>query len=200
LLFEHVKNFPLLRDKQQFIGTGQAQFTRWHTEAKAKYTQELINKGYPPKTAAAYAKKYVKKPRINSNVFMHSWSQPGYSGIAVNTKWGLEPDIFTEALQHTVKSNFHPIGCDTIKSVADHEFGHQLDNLLTLHSNASVISLYSTAMQVGMKPEVSGYAAVNIKEFIAECWAEHLNNANPRYFSNKLARIIKDEYAKQFPA
>lgn len=33
----------------------------------------------------------------------------------------------TESLKIQVNEKWHPVGCDTVKAVFDHEFEHQLD-------------------------------------------------------------------------
>jgi len=78
---------------------------------------------------------------------MHSWAQPNFSGIAVNEKWGTDIDRFTKSLAENVKTQYHPMGCDTVKSLADHELGHQLDDLLLLSSKIAIINLYNAALK-----------------------------------------------------
>jgi hypothetical protein len=119
-------------------------------------------------------------------------------GVTVNKTWGKDPERFKRQLTSDVEKQFHPIGCDTIRSVVDHEIGHQLDDLLSLHTDKEVISLFSAARERGMKTEVSQYANKNIKEFIAEAWAESLNNSTPRTYARAIAGIIRDRYRSKF--
>jgi hypothetical protein len=199
-LFEHLQEFPMLRQNQKFIGTAQLQFTRWHANATAVYEKALLDKGYSLETAKKFSKKYVKKPKMSGNTWMHSWTQDGVSGIAVNEKWGKNLDGFNLSLESGVQSKWHPVDCNTVKSVCDHEFGHQLDNLLGLSKSgqAAISALYAEALQSGIKEVVSEYAGKNLQEFIAECWSEAKNSANPRPMAAKVARLIRDEYSKKF--
>lgn len=199
-LFTHLQEFPELRKNQKFVGTCQAQFTKWHDQAKRKYAANLIEKGYDADTAKRYADKYVKKPLNKGNKWMHSWSQKEVSGIAVNEKWGKDLATFKRALTHNVDIKWHPIGCDTVKSCVDHELGHQLDYLLAIRSLDEIKALFAKGRREGMPSDLSSYGGTAIEEFIAEAWAEALNNPSPRYYATEVARIIRDEYKKQFPA
>jgi hypothetical protein len=129
----------------------------------------------------------------------HSWDQPNFSGVVVNRKYGSDVDAFHRSLKANVANGFHPPGCDTIRSVVDHEIGHQLDTLLSLRKDAEVLELFDQALSVGMKEQVSTYAAKNIAEFIAECWAESLNNPTPRPTASRIAKIVRSRYESKFP-
>lgn len=75
----------------------------------------------------------------------------------------------------------------------DHEFGHQLDNLLSLNKDPDVIKEWA-ALHGRMKNEVSQYAAKNIHEFIAEAWAEYRNNPSPRPVATQIGGIVLNRY------
>jgi hypothetical protein len=197
-LFDHIKEFPKLRSNQKFIGTGQGQFKRYHALQVERMYHKLLERGMDPDRAKDYAPKLIKKPKVSAATYAHSWSQPDVKGVTVNKTWGKDPERFKRQLTSDVEKQFHPIGCDTIRSVVDHEIGHQLDDLLSLHTDKEVISLFSAARERGMKTEVSQYANKNIKEFIAEAWAESLNNSTPRTYARAIAGIIRDRYRSKF--
>jgi hypothetical protein len=197
-LFEHLQEFPELRKNQKFIGSAQAQFRRWRELEIESYVGKLIQSNVAEDVARSHAERRIKPLKVSGNAWAHSWSQPKVSGIAFNEKWGRKVAELRASLAQGVESDFHPIGCDTIKSIVDHEFGHQLDDLLGLFSNAAVVNLFSDAKSMGMKSQVSMYAEKNIKEFIAEAWAEANNNPNPRQFANAIADIIRTEYRRRF--
>lgn len=129
-------------------------------------------------------------------------------------------------LEHDQKRKFHPIGCDTVKSVFDHEYGHQLDHLLGLRTNPDVVALRAelqkkdneqhaawrkeglTELEArnnmrnygsAVTNELSRYAEENMADFIAEAWAEANNNPDPRPTAKRLAEIVRAEYAKKYP-
>lgn len=199
-LFNHLQEFPALRPQMKYFGTCQGQYELYVTRRRAEYAQELINMGVSPQDAARIAENRVTKPKVAGATFAHSWSQKQASGIGVNTKFGKDPATMLEALKHTVETRFHPPGTDTIKAVADHEFGHQLDDLLALRSDQTIINLYNAARKAGIRNEVSGYADKNIAEFIAEAWAECCNSTAPRPVARSIGEIVRARYRSRFPA
>lgn len=151
-------------------------------------------KGYDLATADKWAAARVRPKKVDGSAMAQSWSQQEAKGIAVNAKYGGDVAEFERVLAKSATTKWHPIGCDTIRSVADHEMGHQLDDLLRLDVDNEVKNLYNEAKKLGMKDEVSGYAATNIKEFIAECWSESCNNQSPRKFAKEIATIVRARY------
>lgn len=194
-LFNHINEFPQLRKNQEFIGTAQAQFARWHELRVRAVADRLIQLGYSEADALDMASRGIKKPKVNGSSYAHSWRERDVSGIAVNKKWGGDLQSFEAALQRDVAVQWHPSGCDTVKSIIDHEFGHQLDALLDLRNDSEIKALYNdlTAQQ-GVKNAVSSYAATNIAEFIAEAWAESCNRPDPRDAARVVARIVRARY------
>lgn len=115
----------------------------------------------------------------------------GVGGISINAKFGSDPIAFKQALKINVATTFHPLGCDTIKSVVDHELGHELDKLLNLRHDPIIKNIYTTSMMGGkMEQELSGYAKKSIAEFIAEAWAEFQNNTNTRAVAKAIGERI----------
>lgn len=199
-LFDHLQQFPALRKNQLFVGTAQAQLGLWREAALAR-DMEVLRRWRPGVDEAllrALAEKRIKPKRLGPDTLAHSMSAPGVSGIAVNRKFGADLVTFERVLASSMKSGFHPPGCDTLRSVVDHELGHQLDTLLALRKDAEVLALHEEAKKAGMAASVSRYAEKNIAEFIAECWAEALNNPEPRAFATRLAAIIRARYAAKF--
>ena len=120
-------------------------------------------------------------------------------GISLNEKYASNYDNFVHVLKEAVQSKFHPIGCDTIKSVVDHEIGHILDDLLGISSDKYIKELYGKNTPNQMTESLSEYAWNNtteppIKEFIAEAWSEYKNNPNPRELARKVGDFISKRY------
>lgn len=199
-LFDHLREFPELRRNQKFVGTAQAQFKRYTEIARAAYIQRLIDKGVPEGVSKELAAEKIKPPRVNGNTYAHSWMQSDVSGIAVNAKFGGQPEHFRAALKRDVANNWHPPGCDSIRSVVDHEIAHQLDALLALKVDSELQAVYNESKRAGIADEVSKYADKNIQEFIAECWAESCNNPKPRSVARTVAGIVRARYRSRFPA
>jgi hypothetical protein len=202
-LFDHLQEFPELRANQKFVGTCQAQFSRWREIEIDRYITRLRaqNKHLPDDfDFRLHAERHIGSRKVGGSTWAHSWANGDVSGISVNKKWGSALDEFKASLLRNVDTKYHPIGCDSIRSVVDHELGHQIDDLLRLHLDAAVIAAYKEARALGITEKVSAYANKNIKEFIAECWAESLNNASPRAFATRIAGIIRQRYSDKFGA
>lgn len=198
-LFDHLEEFPALRKNQKFVGSSQAQFAAWRSIEIQRVTSQL--RALNPDSSVdfeAIAKKIVKAKKVPGNAYAQSWSQRDVSGISVNKAHGKDADALKASLAKDVASGFHPIGCAEIRSVVDHELAHQLDDLLDLHVDAEVLSVYKEALAAGIKNEVSIYAGKNVREFIAECWAESCNAAEPRAFAQRIERIVRERYSRRF--
>ena len=209
-LHRHIEEFPALRANQQFAGSGQ-EFNKHRHEARRKaYVDLLITKhNYEPTRAEAIADRQVTKPKVPGNCWAFAAQNPSVkegNGVAFNDKHTAKDLSNLKAkMAYAVANQWSPQGCDTLKSVFDHEYGHQLDYLLGLRKNQAVINLRQQVYGSGtyaeqrkrMKEEVCEYANENIAEFIAECWSEANNNPNPRPAAVKLAEIVRAEYARQ---
>ncbi len=200
-LFNSVKEFPALRANQAFTGSCQAQYQRWHEAKTAEYIARAIGQGYSEDSARYWAKRMVKKPKVTER-WAHSSQRDFVGGIAFNEKYGASKkgvDALKEGLKSSVLSGYHPPGCDTVKSIVDHEIGHQLDDLLGLYKDAEVVALFNQLrQQSAVNSEVSGYANKNIREFIAECWSEFRNSESPRSIATQIGRILRARYAARY--
>ena len=145
-LFEGVQEFPELRKNQLFTGSCQAQYGIWHSKKTEWYVQKYIDAGRSRSDGEYWAKKYIKKPKVTER-WAHSSQREFVSGIAVNEKYTATKkgvDALQCGLKRSVDLKFHPPGCDTLKSIVDHELGHQIDDLLALHKDQEVIKLFKT--------------------------------------------------------
>lgn len=200
-LFEHLEEFPALRSRCKFVGTAQAQNARHREIEIQRYIDALraINPHLPADfNFRRRAEKVVKPIRVDSRTWAHAWDHPDVAGIAVNKRWASDVEAFKASIVASVETKWHPPGCNTIRSVADHEMGHMLDYLLGLHVDSGIVSAYEEAKLLGIKEEVSGYADKNIREFIAECWAESINNPAPRDFAKRVSAIVRARYADKY--
>ncbi len=151
----------------------------------------------------------MKRMSVPNNTLAQSFSSsiPQYdqfSGITVNKNYGRDSNRFIDSLRHDVNTKFHPEYCDTIRSVLDHEVGHQLDDLLSISNNREVQALYNSRQTAQITADLSSYAWNNnnsnkYSEFIAEAWAEYCNSPQPRAIAKRLGEIIEDTYKTMFP-
>ena len=211
-LHRHLAEFPALRERQQFAGSTQAFNAHRYEAHKKVYVKQLIEHGYDEDRAIAVAARRISKPKTPANCWAFASENPTVkesNGVAFNEKYSTKDlEKLNHSLKRSLETKWHPPGCDTIKSIFDHEYGHQLDYLLKLRKNPEVIALREQVYRDGpgnlpgsrklnMTNAVSGYAHENIAEFIAEAWAEALNNPEPRPVAKRLAEIVRAEYAKQ---
>ena len=99
------------------------------------------------------------------------------------------------------------VGGGTFKGLIDHEIGHHIDNRFGIHQkNKTIQSLFNQHhvakdwidLPTGgwrwnnekMTSALSAYANTNIKEFIAESWAEYRNNPNPRPVAKQVGNEV----------
>jgi len=151
---------------------------------------------------------FMGNMEVSKNAFAQSWSPKAdylqeFQGVTVNANWGKNSNKFVKTLTKNVKSQFHPIGGDTIRSVLDHEIGHQIDDLLGISKLNNIKSLFNSRTKSELTREISRYAVDNKNpnkygEFIAEGWSEYLNNPNPRAMAKEIGQTIEREYKKQF--
>ena len=195
-VFEHLQEFPALREFLKFIGTTQERqrtFVRLYlADLRIRYPH------YSEEQLLKLARKRAGKTK--ADWFAYSVNDPYTSGISVNSKWAKDPAKFKASLESCVESGFHPVGCDSIRSVVDHEMAHQLDNLLEIGRSREFRELMQGFFADGgsLKNDLSRYALDSPAETIAEAWAEYLNNDAPRELAQKIGKLIESKYAAEF--
>lgn len=107
--------------------------------------------------------------------------QRKYMGVYINSN---NQDLGA-SMEECERTGFHPVGCNTKKSVVDHEMGHLI--------HAAYGGLKLNPKEASIKSELSEYAMENIKEYHAEAWAEFCNNPHPR----KRAREVGEEFLRR---
>lgn len=113
-----------------------------------------------------------------------------YAGISLNSNYYNDYDKIIADRKQQVESGWKPIGCDTMKSVFDHEFGHQIDKLLGI-SKSKDVKEYFENNKASISKNLSEYATVKVEEFIVEAWSEYNNNPKPREISKKVGKFIE---------
>lgn len=143
--------------------------------------------------------------RINKNV----WAWYRYSsmvikdtnGIYFNDDWSF--DKLNESLKKCVEQKYHPEGCDTLKSVIDHEFGHALTNFIvrrtyglraTNKALEKIRSIRNSMNRQEIIDKLSRYGATNFDEFVAEAYSEYKNNSNPREVALQVGKLLEEAY------
>lgn len=199
---------PAIKDKLNFVGSGQERNRLFKKELTDYYLKDLKNR-YPGQSDAwysKYAKSFAGKTvgRIDASTYAFASRARGdspdvvkkFTGIVVNNKWGENSGAFINALESDVKSGWHPVGCGTIASVFDHEIAHQIDYVTGLRDNQAMKALWNSLSNEDIKKGLSRYGAKNIAEFIAEGYAEYCNSDKPRSIANKIGEIIEKVVGK----
>lgn len=209
-LTENFNRFPELKNQFGFVGESHARNATLKPIVRQYYLDDLIrlNPNIDRQRLENHLdlemKKIMNKLKIPSNSYAGSWSPKNepfsqFAGITFNSAQGSNIETLLKNLKNDVTSKFHPIGCDTVKSVLDHEIGHQLDSMLQISNKDAVRKLFDSRTQEQITEELSKYAWKNDNpnrygEFIAEAWAEYCNNPNPRPIAKEIGETIEREY------
>lgn len=101
-------------------------------------------------------------------------------------------------------NKWHPVGTNTIKGVADHEFGHALWHRLGLNKDDSKSPLkeyidkyLQTHSKEQVKNALSHYANTGAGDFFAEAYSELQNNPKPRQLAKKIGELLDAEIKSQ---
>ncbi|MFA5336483.1 MAG: phage minor capsid protein [Candidatus Omnitrophota bacterium] len=191
-VYRNQKIFPKLKGSFDFIGSSQSHYNLAHY-IDSEDAFERLKKKYPNEDDSQLRTKALQittKHRV-SGEYAFSWNKLGARGVSVNGKWGKDPRGFALSLEHGVKTKWHPVGCDKVKSVVDHEMGHQIDKLVGAKMDPDINHLFRDTMINGMmKDDLSEYAERDLGEFIAESWSEYMNNPTPRPIAQKVAERL----------
>lgn len=200
-IWDAYEKFPELREKMSIFGSNQA-IRKWYIEQRGN---ELVQKirslpqgdSYTDVAVIAEAKRmaaleFGKTPK---GVWALAYDSPskGLRGITVNEIAMRNPEKFGELLRSNIESKFHPVGCDTVKSVIDHEVGHRIDAMMNWFSSGDTLLRAAGIDELSRREaydyiyeNLSGYALRSRRELFAEAWAEYCNNPSPREMSQKI--------------
>ena len=113
-----------------------------------------------------------------------------YAGISLNSNYYRNYDNVIAERKRQVANGWKPVGCDTMKSIFDHEFGHQIDKLLNISDKQNVKDFFKWHKEE-IKEGLSRYALTKREEFVAEVWSEYNNNPKPREIANEVGKFIE---------
>lgn len=200
-----VRYCPDVKNNLHMVGSAQQRNKMFRAEM-TKYYDDYLRQNYPgysdawyKKYAESYARKSVGNVSSNTYAFASRTVTTGnakdivnkYSGVFVNNTYGKNADDFIKHLQSDVKSGWHPVGCDTVASVFDHEMAHQIDYATGLRTNREMTNLWNSLTKKEIEDGLSKYGATKLPEFIAEGYAEYCNNPTPRPIATRIGQIIE---------
>ena len=187
------KDFPDL--DVNYLGSIDHQVKGIHDTVEASqfdfYKQNGFDEGLAQQMAKQYADDFISNSKLDDTEGTYAWSlrtgSPSldkYDGVAVNNDYAKDYTKFKSEKQADEIARWAPVGCGSPKAVADHELGHEIDNLLGASKDSEINDLYSSMMKENKAETVlSGYSKTNVKEFIAEAYSEYRNNPSPREVS-----------------
>lgn len=206
----HFQCYPELKKKINFVGSMQG---RQHL-----YTEHLFNElrkipanaSFSDDDLMKHAKKLAIKYMGKIPTSAYAYSAPGLvaqrlNGVAFNATYTGEK--VQKFLTSDAKAKYHPVGCDTVKSIFDHELGHKLDELLGIFTDSEFLKIFNEAKKQGetyITDNLSHYSYDSRKigkpnytpekEFFAEAWSEYLNNETPRPIAAAVGAIVRARY------
>jgi len=201
-ILDNMQRVPQLKGQMSFVGSAQRRNKQVEDHFRASIDNDVrvANPLWDEKRIQKEVKLrlgiYTK--RIG-DVYASSYSGGGrtdaFKGIVVNEKYGKDIPAFIKSLEYGVNIGFHPIGGDTIKSVIDHELGHQIDKAFGLRTDRGMLEVIDKikAMPGGITDSISRYASTNTAETIAEAWTEYTNNPTPRDASRLIGDYIMEK-------
>lgn len=195
-IFEHLQQFPELRENFKFIGTTQER-QRKYVELRVAQLQERYPSHSRDRLMEIAKREAGKTP---GNVWAYANFDDLTKGVQVNSKFASNLPLFQSGLDQCVVNKYHPVGCNTVKSVIDHEIGHQLDKLLNIRTSQEFQRLIFEVQQSGqlVTDQLSRYATKSRMEFIAEAWAEYRNNPEPRDIAKSIGQLIEKTYNDKY--
>lgn len=209
-MLENIERMPALKGRMSFIGSAQENTRLWNL-ANFNYVLDQVERFYPEMSKPGQlriAQRRAKKTKTTGDTYAFARDKnkgkaaeffKDVDGIAYNEAWGKKASVgkFKTALATDVESGWHPVGTENLRSVMDHEIGHQIDYMLGLSDNPELQKLFNENRE-NMSEVLSAYGNKNIAEFIAESWTEYINNPTPRPLAKQVGDLMNAEYAKQF--
>ncbi len=197
----HFDKYTDLKKHIKFVGSMQGRkamfYDKFYQEIKAKFPS------FPDSAIQSAARKSANRyASIPSSAYAYSAPSTKFdlNGVAFNASF--RGDKVNNQLDSDVKAKWHPVGCNTVKSVFDHELGHKIDETLGLRTDPEFVKIFNDAEKQGkdyIKDNLSGYAYKQSyksgnydpkAEFIAEAWSEYLNNPTPRDIAKAVGELI----------
>jgi len=206
--------FPdLVKDKFRFVGEShqrnaiaqQIEYARqldWIKKNNVYGWTDAKCEEWAKKKASSFVRKYVS---VGKRQMASSWSpRPPFDacrGICMNRGFFGNYDTAATSMVHQVEVAWHPEGCSTVKSIFDHEFGHQLDDWLKVGEQPNIQALFDSRTKEEITRGLSEYAWHNgnrnrYSEMIAEGWSEFCNSADPRPMAREIGETIERLYVE----
>ena len=202
-LINYFNIFPELRNRIKYVGSIQNS----NSEIDSEFKKFGIDIGLKKRTIGmleSLSEEDIEKTFENQRAEMKSLKEEQieylkkfekqYVGITINNTIKISVNF---KIEQTVNSivGFSPEYCNSLKSIIDHEFGHQLYKMLNLENNIEIDNLFNEEM---LSAKLSFHAKKNKSEMVAEGWSEFCNNPEPSDFGLKIGKIIIEKYKNMY--
>lgn len=124
-----------------------------------------------------------------------------FRGIIINGK-SLNQQSILENLEFGEERGHSPKGCNSIKSVIEHEIGHLFDFMLGISHSREFIKAIKQYTPKCVYDNLSHYCVsggiINFREVVAEGYSEYCNNSSPRPISLLVGELINKKYEEMY--
>lgn len=193
--------YPEVAEQIKFVGSMQKRNELLESELKNYAKNNKLTKGTKELLDYVLGKLNIKSNRTAESFHVAKLGNNSdeneiikivnkYAGISLNSNYYNNYDNVIAERKRQVTNGWKPVGCDTMKSIFDHEFGHQIDKLLNVSDTQNVKDFYKRYKEE-IKEGLSKYALTKREEFIAEVWSEYNNNPKPREIANEVGKFIE---------
>lgn len=179
---------------------------------------KLFGKEIADKKAASKAGEMI--PKTQSGTIAHRSTGVDYdrgglkfstrklAGIYFNEKGAKTAAKLDDIVERNVNSGFFSKGSGKASHIFHHEYGHVLDDLLSIKDDQEFISIFDKEHKLGkafVKERLSEYGATAEgykphlrQEMIAEAWAEYTGSDSPRELATSVGDLIVKKYHAKY--
>jgi SPP1 gp7 family putative phage head morphogenesis protein len=217
VVLAHLRDFPALAQRFDFIGTNAAQgdYIRERFLAEAQHYADLYwsNSSWPQDEIDRRKREMIdrylsrKITRMPKASAFYSARGKGKDILVMNKKGANPIAAEIAAMDRAVTSGWWPKtiqGTPPGAHITTHELGHAMDALLGLRRQPELLDLWRNRVSQFSRAEaadqLSIYGTTNIAEMIAEAWTEYRHAPTPRPLAVEIGRLIERAYNSQFPA
>lgn len=193
-------NYPEVIKQMKYTGTStgirEIQMPYYKAQAIDRY-KAYFNRMPTEEEVLRYARKSVTK--APKGCWAYADPEAQWKGVYMVPS-NLKGVNISDLASKSVAVGYHPIGCESLKSILDHEIGHQFDYLLGVRTNGELMKALNHFSISDIASNLSGYAAKKSYpvEVISEAWAEYMNNPSIRPIAKEISDIIKKLYKDAF--
>ncbi|MBQ8725814.1 MAG: hypothetical protein IJY84_01775 [Clostridia bacterium] len=203
-VYRTLKKFPAIRSRLNYFGTLNGFIEKKDTTFMAvNPTASKMHLEYFRQGTLEIARNCLNSFRANGIGLAFAVGVPPFymNGIIINGK-SLHKQEIMQNLEIGERVGHSPKGCNSVKSVIDHEIGHLLDYALDLSNNRGLQKYINGFSVDEMGKNLSLYSTtggvISVPEVIAEAYSEYSNNPSPRPIAKAIGEFITARYNDRF--